>query len=88
MEYYEHGGGAMASLFWHQESASTCLESGIPTDHWRAEYDDNQALSGTPRMIRGEGNGNFLHYYWRDRGPNVCALGAEHFSVRWTRQVY
>lgn len=75
LEYFERTGGAMISLAWTRIDAPQ-------TDAWRGEYFDNRNLSGTPRLVRHDGEINFN---WGDGSPAPEAIGRDNFSVRWTR---
>jgi hypothetical protein len=45
-------------------------------------------LSGTPALVRDDGNG-FLDFNWGSGSPaSTCGIGINYFSVRWTRTVY
>jgi hypothetical protein len=84
MDYYEHGGGAMAQLSW--ENLSRCIAS-IASDRWKGEYFDNRDLSGTPEMVRDDGSGD-LEFNWGAGSPgDSCGIPFDDFSVRWTRTV-
>jgi hypothetical protein len=83
MEYYENGGGAVAKLSWELVSGG-CISS-VPSDHWKGEYFNNQTLSGSPSMVRDDGTG-FIDFNWGYDSPrSACGIGADNFSVRWTR---
>src|SRR5262249_38776178 len=56
-----------------------------PADQWKGEYFNNQTLSGSPVMVRNDGNG-FLNFNWGADSPgSVCGVPADNFSARWTR---
>jgi hypothetical protein len=83
MEYYENGGGALAKLSWELVSGG-CISS-VPSDHWKGEYFNNQTLSGSPSMVRDDG-ASFIDFDWGTGSPSsACGIGADNFSVRWTR---
>jgi hypothetical protein len=83
LEFREFGGVAYASLSW----ATPCI-ADVPTDKWRGEYYNNTTLSGSPLMVRDDGNG-FINFDWGNGGPNsACMIGVDNFSARWTRQVF
>jgi photosystem II stability/assembly factor-like uncharacterized protein/surface antigen len=87
MEYYERGGGAVARLSWQVVSTTTCIAT-VSSDHWKGEYYNGVSLSGGPLMVRDDGNG-FLNFDWGTGSPSSdCGIGADNFSVRWTRAVY
>lgn len=78
MEYYEQVGGAEAHLSYTKISGSGT------TDQWRGEYFNNRNLSGTPALVRNDGQINFD---W-DNGSPASGISADDFSVRWTRTIY
>src|SRR5262249_35654140 len=83
LEYYEGAGLAKANLSW----APVC-QASVPIDSWKGEYFRNASLADAPAMVRNDGNG-FLSFNWGDGGPSAaCGIGADNFSVRWTRRVY
>ncbi|MCI0394727.1 MAG: PA14 domain-containing protein [Chloroflexi bacterium] len=71
VEYYENGGQAVARLSW----ATTVT-------NWRGEYFNNTTLSGTPVLVRDDAQINFN---WGNGSPAPGTVGADNFSVRWTR---
>jgi len=76
-EYYEHTGGATAKLTW-------ALVGITPTaGDWKAEYFNNVTLSGSPALVRDDATINFD---WGTGSP-ASGINADHFSVRWTRNV-
>jgi len=74
VEYYEHGGGASAHVWWQLRE---------PFANWHGEYFDNRELSGGPALERDDGEINFD---W-GVGPPVEWMPDDNFSVRWTRTV-
>ena len=59
----------------------------VPPDHWKGEYFNNRTLSGSPSMVRDDGAGN-LNFDWGTGSPGAaCGIGADNFSVRWTRTI-
>jgi hypothetical protein len=86
MEYFENGGYAIAQLSWKQLSHPGCIQ-GVSPRNWKGEYFGNTNLSGSPLMVRYDGEG-FLNFDWANDSPgSACGLGADNFSVRWTRNV-
>jgi hypothetical protein len=73
MEYYENTGSATAQLSW---------EPVAQTQNWQGEYYANQTLSGAPALVRDDVQVNFN---WGTGSPAPGTIGADHFSVRWTR---
>jgi hypothetical protein len=67
--------------------SGVCGGLSVPADHWKGSYFNNQTLSGTPALVSDDGTW-FLDFDWGNGGPGVaCGVGADHFSVRWTRDV-
>ncbi|MBO0720349.1 MAG: hypothetical protein J2P41_05985 [Blastocatellia bacterium] len=57
----------------------------VPIDRWRGEYFNNRELAGAPVMVRDDGLGE-LDFDWGLGSPAPeCGVGADQFSVRWTR---
>jgi hypothetical protein len=75
MEYYEHGGGALAQL---------SITSTASYPDWKGEYFDNQTLSGSPVLTL---NNTEINFNWGSGSPD-SSIPADHFSVRWTRTVH
>lgn len=74
VEYYEHGGQAVARLSWEPLTVFHA---------WRGEYFANQSLSGQPAAVRDDANVDFS---WGRNAP-MSGLPADNFSVRWTRNL-
>jgi subtilisin family serine protease len=67
--------------------AQTNCQADVPADHWNGEYYSNTTLSGSPSLVRDDGDG-FLNFDWGSDSPgSSCGIGADYFSVRWTRAV-
>lgn len=75
VEYYNRVLGGTARVSW-------ALEGAIVS--WRGEYFSNQDLSGSPTLVRDDANVNFD---WGTGSPDP-SIPADHFSVRWTRNLY
>jgi hypothetical protein len=75
VEFYENLGYAVAKLSW--APVSTISE-------WRGEYFDNASLSGEPAVIR---NDSHIDFNWGTGSPASGFIGADRFSVRWTRTI-
>ncbi len=87
MEYYENGVGAVAKLSWERIETPVCISS-VSSDHWKGEYFNNKTLSGSPSMVRDDGDG-YLNFDWGTGSPSTsCGIGVDNFSVRWTRTLY
>jgi hypothetical protein len=78
VEYYEHGGYAVAKVSWEAGSSEP------PADAWRGEYFSNATLSGAPTMVRTDSSLNFNWGY----GSPSSAIPSDRFSVRWTRLLH
>jgi hypothetical protein len=74
VEYYEARGDAQISLGWHQ------IEEYAG---WRGAYYDNPNLSGQPYFVRDDAA---IAFEWSGVSPG-SGLGADNFSVQWTRRV-
>ncbi|MGB3220183.1 MAG: PA14 domain-containing protein, partial [Anaerolineae bacterium] len=59
------------------------LQTRSLTDAWRAEFWNNETLTGTPVLVRTDAAINFD---WTGGSP-AAGVNADHFSARWTRQV-
>lgn len=76
VEYYEAGSGAVARLSWVHVATPD-----QPITEWRGEYFNNQWLSGEPAFVRNDAT---IDFDW-DYGAPDTRVGADYFSVRWTR---
>lgn len=56
----------------------------IVISDWRAEYFNNLSLSGNPNLMR---NDSAIQFDWGYGAP-AAEVGADNFSVRWTRSMY
>jgi hypothetical protein len=74
VEFYENSGGAVARLSIAPTTANIV--------NWRGEYFRNTTLSGSPVLVRDDAQINFD---WGDGSPAPGVIGADRFSVRWTR---
>lgn len=54
-----------------------------PVTKWRGEYFNNENYAGNPVLVRDDPNINFE---WFSNSPGL-GVNAEHFSVRWTRNM-
>lgn len=70
-----------------QKTQNLCFAT-VPSDRWKGEYYNNKNLSGSPSMVRDDGNG-FIHFDWGNYSPRKdCGIDADNFSVRWMRTIY
>ena len=66
--------------------SDNCFAS-VPSDHWKGEYFNNKTLSGSPLMVRDDGDG-FIDFGQTFGSPSsACGLGNDNYSIRWTRSV-
>lgn len=77
VEYYEDGGKAVAKLRIDPAGSNNI-------QNWRGEYFNNQSLSGTAALVR---NDDRIDFDWGGGSPASGVIGADNFSVRWTRAV-
>lgn len=76
VEYYENVGAAVAKVSY--------APAPPPIVNWKGEYFNNPTLSGAPALIRDDANINFN---WGTGSPVPGTIGADYFSVRWTRDL-
>jgi uncharacterized protein YraI len=55
-----------------------------PTNFWRAAYFNNLDLTNTPALLRPDPT---IDFDWGNGAPVAGVIGADNFSVRWTRTV-
>jgi hypothetical protein len=77
VEYYEDGGKAVAKLRIDPAGSNNI-------QNWRGEYFNNQSLSGTAALVR---NDDRIDFDWGGGSPASGVIGADNFSVRWTRAI-
>ncbi|MDY7080261.1 MAG: PA14 domain-containing protein [Chloroflexota bacterium] len=75
VEYYEHGGGANAHVWWNLLS---------DFGGWEGRYYANAELRGGPALIRDDAEINFD---WGEGAPADWMV-SDNFSVIWTRDFY
>ena len=75
VEYYEHGGQALISLWW---------EDLTPSSDWKGEYWSNRDLDGYPALVRSD---PAVSFNWEMGGPGG-GIPSDDFSARWTRTIY
>lgn len=82
MEYFDHGGTAVAALAW-VKVAGTSPPPAVPViTNWQAEYFNNTGLTGSPAIVRNDAAIDFI---WGSSSPLPNVVNADHFSVRWSR---
>jgi hypothetical protein len=72
VDFYENAGEAKIRVWWEQPTLYP---------EWKADYFDNQLLSGTPVLTR---NDTSINFDWGEQSPD-SKVPADGFSVRWTR---
>ncbi|MGB4978856.1 MAG: PA14 domain-containing protein, partial [Anaerolineae bacterium] len=72
--YVADGDGGFITLQWRSAS---------PTSAWRAEFWNNETLTGASALVRYDAAINFE---WGAGSP-AAGVNADHFSARWTRRV-
>jgi hypothetical protein len=77
VEYFEYAGKAVAKVRWQP-----LIE--VTTGAWRGQYYDNRSLDGEPAFVRHD---ETIDFVWSG-SPRSSELGADNFSVRWTRSAY
>lgn len=75
VEYYENGGEALVKVTAEPVSST-------PIYNWRGEYFNNTGLSGSPALVRDDGQ---IDFNWGTGSPAPGLVGTDGFSVRWTR---
>jgi len=66
-------------------NVGTALGAPIPDQSWVAEYYNNINLDGAPVLVRKE-EGEYIDKYYNGASPADGFVGAENYSVRWTRK--
>lgn len=74
VEYYEHGGGAIAQFSFG--------EAATPLPTFTGEYFDNPNLEGTPAFTRQDDQ---IFFLWGKGAPD-SSLPIDGFSARWTKK--
>ena len=67
-------------------NVGTALGAPVPDQSWVAEYYNNNDLDGAPVLVRKE-EGEFIDRYYNGASSAECFVGAENYSVRWTRKL-
>jgi hypothetical protein len=84
MDYNHTIGPAKISFSW--ADVTNCF-ANVPAERWRGEYFNNTNLTGSPLMVRDDGDG-FLNFNFGDGSPNSsCTMPVDNFSARFTRTV-
>lgn len=76
LEYFEASVGARIRLFW--------TPYDLTLNAWRAEYWNNENLSGEPVLVRSEAT---INNNWGTGSPGG-GVNADHFTARYTKAVY
>jgi glucose/arabinose dehydrogenase len=80
MEFYERGGGAVASLSWVNFGSPGGGPVVCPAGQFLAEYFNNLVMSGAAALSRCEAT---IDHDWGAGSPGP-GVGVDGFSVRWT----
>jgi hypothetical protein len=72
LDYYQHGGGAVAQLKWSPVSGNAEL--------WRGEFFSNPNLEGAPVLAHDD---TAINFDWGNKSPGVGVPGAN-WSARWS----
>jgi hypothetical protein len=83
MDYYEHGGGAIAQLSW-TKIATIPGGPAVPQDAWLGEYFNSVTPTGFPALVR---NDAAIDFDWGLGSPAPGSLSPDRFSVRWTGSI-
>jgi len=84
VEYYEHGGGAVAQFYWQLLSTPAPAPPPLVINRWLGEYYNNVSLGGAPVLVRNDAEVNFN---WGTGSPAPGIVTSDNFSVRWTRSL-
>lgn len=83
------GGSATSAAFSitvNEPPVNQCINL-VPANHWKGEYFPNIGLSGSPLMVRDDGDGS-LNLAFGENSPNLlCGIPVDNFSARYTREV-
>lgn len=75
--------GGLAALAWLATLLAP-MAVAAHDDRWRGEYFNNRFFSGSPTLVRRDGD---IDFDWGDGSPDG-RIRDDNFSVRWTRAVY
>ncbi len=76
LEYFEASADARIRLFW--------TTYDLTQNAWRAEYFNNETLSGAPVLERSEST---INHIWAGGSPGG-GVNSDHFSARYTKAVW
>ena len=63
-----------------------CINN-VPANRWKGEYFPNINLSGSPLLVRDDGDGS-LNLAFGENSPSLlCGIPTDNFSARYTREV-
>lgn len=83
------GGSATSAAFSitvNEPPANQCINN-VPANRWKGEYFANISLSGSPLMVRDDGDGS-LNLAFGENSPNLlCGIPVDNFSARYSREV-
>lgn len=91
VEFHEEQGAAMLNFSWQVQGSAqpTATPTATPVTgpsqaNWKGEYFANRDLLGTPVLTREDGA---IDFNWGNGSPAPAVVGADNFSVRWTRSI-
>ncbi len=83
------GGSATSAAFSitvNEPPVNQCINN-VPANHWKGEYFPNINLSGSPLMVRNDGDGSLNLNFGEDSPNLLCGIPVDNFSARYTREV-
>lgn len=82
------GGTATSSAFsvTVNEPVNQCIAT-VPVNHWKGEYFAGINLTGSPVLVRDDGDGALNLAFGNDSPNTTCGVPADNFSARYTREV-
>jgi uncharacterized repeat protein (TIGR01451 family) len=95
VDYFEHGGGSVAQLFWNSACQTGSIDQIVPQQYLRqtftgsinmgltGEYFNNTTVSGSPVLTRTDLGVNFSY----DLGSPAPEVNNDNFSVKWTGRI-
>mgnify|MGYP000243089200 CR=1 FL=1 len=95
VEYYEHGGGSIAQVFWSSTHQTGGIKTIIPQNHLRQNYTgsinsgltgayyDNEEMQGNPIVTRID---RTISFNWDIVAP-IVGMNNEHYSIKWTGKI-
>lgn len=78
---------ARNDLSFRRIKVDAALGINVPESRWLAAYYNNPNLENTPVLTRDEGEGDIDKSFNIGESPAPGSVGAENYSIRWTRMV-